>query len=75
MEVSDVIHAPAALPVHGNSLLPSHCIGDWMGHKTGLDAAEKSVTLTGSRPLGLEWNQAHYYSGQFLALALNDGGR
>jgi hypothetical protein len=39
MEVSHQFHAPAALPPE--SAPNTHWIGDWMGHRTVLDAVVK----------------------------------
>jgi hypothetical protein len=49
MEVSDVLHTPAALP--SREVAPdTHWLGGWVGHSVGLDTVEKSLTLLGIEP-------------------------
>jgi hypothetical protein len=45
MEVSDQLHAPAALPP-GETARGNHWIWDWVGPRAGVDDMEKLKILT-----------------------------
>jgi hypothetical protein len=48
MGVCGQLHAPAALPPGKRP--STHCIGDWVGPRAGLDGCEKPHTLRDSIP-------------------------
>jgi hypothetical protein len=49
MEVSDVLHTPAALP--SREVAPdTHLIGGWVGPSVGLHDVDKSLALLGIEP-------------------------
>jgi hypothetical protein len=49
--VSNQLHALAALP-EGKQLLGTHCIGGWLGPRTGVDVVDKR--RISSLPPGIE---------------------
>jgi len=59
MEVSDQLHAPAALPP-GKELLDTHWVGDWVGPRAGLVALVMSpVAFHGSYTWSLALREEH----------------